>query len=49
MVSKVVGKKETSKPDRGVITFQRKVINQSGVIVQELEASLMYKRRPQPQ
>ena len=46
MVSKVIGKKETSKPDRGVITFERKVINQGGVAVQELEASLMYRRRP---
>ena len=46
MVSKVVGKQETSKPDRGVITFERKVINQAGIAVQELEACLMYRRRP---
>lgn len=47
LVQTVVEKKETSKPDRGVISFQRKCVNQHGVAVQEMRATLMYKRRPQ--
>lgn len=47
MASIVIDKKETSKPDRGVIKFQRKVLNQAGVVVQEMEAFIMYRRRPQ--
>lgn len=46
MVSTVIGKKPTSKPDRGVIKFQRRVVNQNGVSVQEMEADIMYRRRP---
>ena len=47
MHAKVIGKKESSKPDRGVITFERKCIKQDGTAVQEMKATLMYKRRPQ--
>jgi acyl dehydratase len=46
VVQKVVEKKETSKPDRGVITFQRQCVKQDGSVVQEMKATLMYKRRP---
>ena len=46
MHAKVIDKKETSKPDRGVITFERKCIKQDGSAVQEMKATLMYKRRP---
>lgn len=46
MVSTVVDKKQTSKIDRGVIKFQRRIVNQNGVTVQEMEASIMYRRRP---
>ncbi|MPZ44328.1 MAG: acyl dehydratase [Betaproteobacteria bacterium] len=46
MVSTVIDKKATSKPDRGVIKFQRRMLNQNGVVVQEMEASIMYRRRP---
>ncbi|MDO9433957.1 MaoC/PaaZ C-terminal domain-containing protein [Hydrogenophaga sp.] len=46
LVQTVVEKKETSKPDRGVISFQRQCVNQHGVAVQEMKATLMYKRRP---
>jgi acyl dehydratase len=46
LVQTVAEKKETSKPDRGVITFQRKCVNQHGEVVQEMKATLMYKRRP---
>lgn len=43
----VVGKKETSKPDRGVITLKRVCRNQRGEAVQEMDATLLYRRRPQ--
>jgi acyl dehydratase len=46
MRSRVVEKKETSKPDRGVVTFQRQCIKQDGTVAQEMRASLMYRRRP---
>jgi acyl dehydratase len=42
----VLEKKESSKPDRGVVTFQRQCVNQHGTIVQEMRATLMYRRRP---
>lgn len=46
MVSKVVEKKETSKPDRGVIAFERRCVKHDGSIAQEMRATLMYRRRP---
>jgi acyl dehydratase len=46
VAQKVVEKKETSKPDRGVITFLRQCVKQDGSVVQEMRATLMYKRRP---
>ena len=42
----VVGKKETSKPDRGVITFERRCVNQRDEVVQQMKATLLYRRRP---
>lgn len=45
MEQTVIGKKETSRPDRGVVTFARKCLKQDGTIAQELEATLMYRRR----
>jgi acyl dehydratase len=44
--SKVHEKTETSKQDRGVVSFVRKCVNQNGIVVQEMKATLMYKRRP---
>jgi acyl dehydratase len=44
--SRVTEKKETSKPDRGVIVFDRQCINQNEAVVQEMQATIMYKRRP---
>src|SRR5437763_16582551 len=41
----VIGKKETSKPDRGLVTVQRSVVNQRGEVVQEGETDLMVERR----
>jgi acyl dehydratase len=43
--AKVLAKKETSKPDRGVLTLDRKVLNQRGEVVQEGETDLMVERR----
>jgi len=44
--AKVTAKKETSKPDRGVVTLERTVLNQRGEVVQEGETDLMVERRP---
>jgi acyl dehydratase len=43
--AKVLSKKETSKPDRGVVTLQRQVLNQRGEVVQEGETDLMVTRK----
>jgi acyl dehydratase len=45
--SRVIETKETSKPDRGVVTFERRCIKQDGTVAQEMKTTLMYKRRPQ--
>ena len=42
---RVSDKKETSKPDRGIITVQRSVLNQRGELVQEGDTELMIERR----
>jgi acyl dehydratase len=44
--SKVLDKKETSKSDRGVVTFQRQCVKQDGSVAQEMKATLLYRRRP---
>jgi acyl dehydratase len=46
MRSTVLAKKETSKPDRGTVTFRRECIKQDGSVAQDMEATLMYRRRP---
>ena len=46
LVAKVVAKKETSKPDRGVVTFDRRIVKQDGTIVQTMRTTIMYRRRP---
>ncbi len=45
--AKVVSKKETGKPDRGIVTVERQVINQRGEVVQEGETDVMVARRGQ--
>lgn len=45
MRSTVVDKKETSKPDRGVVSLTRQCIKQDGAVAQEMRATLMYRRR----
>jgi acyl dehydratase len=42
----VTGKRETSQPDRGVVSFARAFLNQHGEAVQEMEVTIMYRRRP---
>ena len=42
----VIDKKETSKPDKGVITLKRTCRNQRGEAVQEMQATILYRRRP---
>jgi acyl dehydratase len=44
--AKVSAKKETDKPDRGVITVERQVLNQRNEVVQEGETELVVERRP---
>ncbi len=44
--SLVLAKKETSKPDRGVVTFKREFVNHRGEVVQEMETTILYRRRP---
>jgi len=43
---KVLEKRETSRPDRGVMKRQLQVINQRGEVVQESIQNILLKRRP---
>ena len=45
MRSTVLEKKETSRPDRGVVTLKREFVNQRAEVVQSMIATFMYKRR----
>lgn len=42
---KVIGKRETSKPDRGIVVLSQTILNQRGEVVQEGETDLMLERR----
>jgi acyl dehydratase len=42
----VSAKRETDKPDRGVVTLERTVLNQRDEVVQEGETDLVVQRRP---
>jgi acyl dehydratase len=44
--AKVSAKKETDKPDRGLVTVERQVLNQRDEVVQEGETDLVVERRP---
>jgi acyl dehydratase len=46
MHARVIDKKETSKADRGIVTFERRCVKQDGTVAQEMKATIMYKRRP---
>jgi acyl dehydratase len=43
--ARVSAKRETSKPDRGLVTVERTVLNQRGEVVQEGETDLLVERR----
>ena len=45
MVQKVLSTRETSKADRGIVTLERRVLNQHDAVVMEMEATIMYRRR----
>jgi acyl dehydratase len=49
VLARVLAKKETAKPDRGLITLERKVLNQRSEVVQEGETDLIVERRPSRQ
>ncbi|HSF06179.1 MAG TPA: MaoC/PaaZ C-terminal domain-containing protein [Methylomirabilota bacterium] len=49
VLARVLAKKETARPDRGLITLERKVLNQRSEVVQEGETDLMVERRPSRQ
>lgn len=42
----VLSKRETSKPDRGIVTFRHTVRNQDGAVVLEMEKTRMIRRKP---
>ena len=42
----IIEKKETSKPDRGIVVVKRTVVNQDGDAVQEGDIIMMIRRRP---
>ena len=46
MRMRVLEKKETSKPDRGVVTFMRECVRHDGTVVQEMKATQLFRRRP---
>jgi acyl dehydratase len=41
----IVGKRETKKPDRGIVTYKHRVLNQRGETVMELTLQRMIKRK----
>ena len=46
MEATVLSKKESSKADRGTVTFHRRCIKHDGTVAQEMTATLLYRRRP---
>ena len=44
--ARVSAKKETEKPERGLVTLERRVVNQRDEVVQEGETDLLVERRP---
>jgi acyl dehydratase len=43
--ARVMAKRETGKPDRGLVTLERRVLNQRDEVVQEGETDLLVERR----
>jgi len=48
LYQRVIEKKETSKPDRGIVVFERRCIKQDDTVCQEMKTTIMYRRRPAP-
>ena len=46
LVARVAQMTETSKTDRGVVAFDRRIVKQDGTVVQTMKTTLMYRRRP---
>ena len=44
----IADKRETKKPDRGIVTFKHRVLNQRGETVMELTLQRMIKRKTNP-
>ena len=42
----VIERKESSKPDRGTVKMDRRFVRQDGAVVQQMEVTLRYRRRP---
>ena len=42
----IADKRETKKPDRGIVTYKHRVVNQRGETVMELTLQRMIKRKP---
>lgn len=45
MVQTVLSTRRTSKLDRGVVTLKREIINQRNEVIQEMEATILYRCR----
>lgn len=45
MVSQVLEKRETSRPDRGIVVFERRCVKQDGSVAQEMKVTMLYRRR----
>lgn len=44
--SKIIDKRETSKPERGIIIFEEKILNQRDEVTAQWERTCLYFRRP---
>ncbi|WP_175796289.1 MaoC/PaaZ C-terminal domain-containing protein [Burkholderia anthina] len=42
----VIERKESSKPDRGTVKMERRFVRHDGTVVQEMEVTMLYRRRP---
>jgi acyl dehydratase len=43
----VVDRTESSKPDHGTVKMERRFVRHDGTVVQQMEVTLLYRRRPQ--
>ncbi|WP_215600238.1 hypothetical protein [Bordetella hinzii] len=47
METTVLSKRESaSRPDSGIVAFKRRFVNQHGQAAQEMEITILYRRRP---